>query len=62
VFVLNQLHTRDEYKHWKLAKSEEKDQLAMKEPAANVMLLDYISTQKWQNIVDFDDHLNDISK
>uniref|UniRef100_A0A7C9DI11 MPN domain-containing protein n=1 Tax=Opuntia streptacantha TaxID=393608 RepID=A0A7C9DI11_OPUST len=57
-----QLHTRDEYKHWKLAKSEEKDRLAMKEPAANVMLLDYISTQKWQNIVDFDDHLNDISK
>lgn len=57
-----QLYTRDEYKHWKSAKPEEKDQLVMKEPAANVMLSDYITTQKWDNIVDFDDHLNDISK
>lgn len=57
-----QLYTRDEYKNWKLAGSGENNRLVMKEPSANVMLLDFVSSQKWQDIVDFDDHLNDISK
>lgn len=33
-----------------------------KEPAANAVLSDYISSEKWQDVVDFDDHLDDISK
>ena len=27
-----------------------------------VVLLDFISSEKWQDVVDFDDHLDDISK
>lgn len=42
--------------------AEGSNQLAIKEPSANVMLLDYISSEKWKGIVDFDDHLDDISK
>ncbi|PRQ35124.1 putative ER membrane protein complex subunit 8/9 [Rosa chinensis] len=38
------------------------NQLTIKEPSANVVLLDHISTEKWQDVVDFDDHLDDISK
>nr|ABD97881.1 putative CPF 0172 family protein [Salicornia bigelovii] len=53
-----QLYSRDGSK-WKV---EESGQLVIKEPSANVMLLDYVSTQKWEDIVDFDDHLDDISK
>lgn len=37
-------------------------QLVTKEPAANIVLLDHISSGKWQDVVDFDDHLDDISK
>ncbi|KAL9226656.1 hypothetical protein vseg_002443 [Gypsophila vaccaria] len=47
---------------WKLSGKEEGGRLVLKEPSANVMLMDYISSNKWQDIVDFDDHLNDISK
>lgn len=36
--------------------------MTIKEPSANVVLLDHISTEKWQDVVDFDDHLDDISK
>uniref|UniRef100_A0A6N2M6U9 Uncharacterized protein n=1 Tax=Salix viminalis TaxID=40686 RepID=A0A6N2M6U9_SALVM len=36
--------------------------LTTKEPAANVVLLDYISSKKWEEVVDFDDHLDDITK
>ena len=36
--------------------------LVIKEPAANIVLLDYISSEKWQDVVDFDDHLDDIKK
>lgn len=53
-----QLYSRDGSK-WKL---EESNQLVLKEPSANIILLDYVSTQKWEEIVDFDDHLDDISK
>ncbi|KAI7979053.1 hypothetical protein LOK49_Contig535G00004 [Camellia lanceoleosa] len=56
-----QLYTRDSSKSWKLI-GDGSSRLTMKEPAANIVLLDYISNQKWQDIVDFDDHLDDISK
>ncbi|KAF8379817.1 hypothetical protein HHK36_029266 [Tetracentron sinense] len=57
-----QLYTRDTSKSWKQAGSDGSSRLAIKEPLANVVLLDYISSKKWQDIVDFDDHLDDISK
>ncbi|XP_074280058.1 ER membrane protein complex subunit 8/9 homolog [Silene latifolia] len=56
-----QLYRRDGSK-WKVAVLEDGGRLGIKEPSANVMLLDYISSEKWQDIVDFDDHLDDISK
>ncbi|GMH24384.1 hypothetical protein Nepgr_026227 [Nepenthes gracilis] len=57
-----QLYTRDASKNWKLVGSEGSSSLITKEPTANIVLLDYVSSQKWQDIVDFDDHLDDISK
>lgn len=57
----NQLYTKDASRIWKLVGSDG-NQLTMKEPSANVVLLDHISTEKWQDVVDFDDHLDDISK
>ncbi|XP_009393079.2 ER membrane protein complex subunit 8/9 homolog [Musa acuminata AAA Group] len=57
-----QLYTRDSSKSWRQSGSDGSNQLTLKEPAANVVLLDYISSEKWQEIVDFDDHLDDISK
>ncbi|KAF7144424.1 hypothetical protein RHSIM_Rhsim04G0011100 [Rhododendron simsii] len=57
-----QLYTRDSSKSWKQVGSDGSSRLAIKEPSANIVLLDYISSQKWQDIVDFDDHLDDISK
>ncbi|CAB4281858.1 unnamed protein product [Prunus armeniaca] len=56
-----QLYTKDASRIWKLIGSDG-NQLTIKEPSANVVLLDYISTEKWQDVVDFDDHLDDISK
>jgi len=57
-----QFYTRDSSKSWKQVGSDGSSRLTIKEPAANVVLLDYISSQKGQDIVDFDDHLDDISK
>ncbi|KAF2288932.1 hypothetical protein P3X46_027351 [Hevea brasiliensis] len=57
-----QLYTRDASKNWKLAGSDGGSRLILKEPAANIVLLDFISSQKWQDVVDFDDHLDDITK
>lgn len=57
----NQLYTKDASRTWKLVGSDG-NQLMIKEPSANVVLLDHISTEKWQDVVDFDDHLDDISK
>ncbi|PSR95571.1 ER membrane protein complex subunit 8/9 like [Actinidia chinensis var. chinensis] len=57
-----QLYTKDSSKSWKLVGSDGGSRFSTKEPSANVVLLDYISTQKWQDVVDFDDHLDDISK
>lgn len=54
-----QLYTKDASRSWKLVGS---DRLTFKEPSANVILLDYISSEKWKDITDFDDHLDDISK
>ncbi|KAL7143052.1 hypothetical protein ABFS83_08G165400 [Erythranthe nasuta] len=56
-----QLYTKDA-STWKLAGSKGSNQLTIKEPSANTVLLDYISSEKWNDIVDFDDHLDDISK
>ncbi|KNA11191.1 hypothetical protein SOVF_137500 [Spinacia oleracea] len=53
-----QLYSKDGSK-WKV---EESGRLVLKEPSANIILLDYASTQKWEEIVDFDDHLDDINK
>ncbi|KAG6405243.1 hypothetical protein SASPL_130379 [Salvia splendens] len=57
-----QLYNKDASSSWKLVGSDANSQLALKEPSANVVLLDYISSEKWNDITDFDDHLDDISK
>ncbi|XP_061965721.1 ER membrane protein complex subunit 8/9 homolog [Populus nigra] len=57
-----QLYTRDASKNWKLTRSDGSCRLTTKEPAANAVLLDYISSKKWEDVVDFDDHLDDITK
>ncbi|PWA58064.1 hypothetical protein CTI12_AA367760 [Artemisia annua] len=57
-----QLYTRDSSKNWKQVESEGTKRITTKEPSANVVLLDFISSEKWNDIVDFDDHLDDISK
>ncbi|XP_078428639.1 ER membrane protein complex subunit 8/9 homolog [Wolffia australiana] len=59
-----QLYTRDSSKNWRKAETgtEEMTRLTLKEPSANSILLDYVSTEKWRDIVDFDDHLDDISR
>ncbi|KAG1354075.1 ER membrane protein complex subunit 8/9 [Cocos nucifera] len=57
-----QLYTRDSSKGWRQAGLDGSSQLTIKEPSANVLLLDYVSSEKWHDIVDFDDHLDDISK
>lgn len=61
-FLINQLYTRDASRSWKLSGSDGSSQFAIKEPSANIVLLDYISTGKAEGIIDFDDHLDDISK
>lgn len=61
-FLMEQMYTRDASKGWRQSAPDASSQLALKEPSANVVLLDYVSTEKWKQIVDFDDHLDDISK
>ncbi|KAI4321728.1 hypothetical protein MLD38_035076 [Melastoma candidum] len=56
-----QLYTRDASKNWKLS-PDGGSRLILKEPSANVVLMDYISSEKWRDIVDFDEHLDDISR
>ncbi|QCE01856.1 ER membrane protein complex subunit 8/9 homolog isoform X1 [Vigna unguiculata] len=60
--AIMQLYVRDTSKNWKLVPSDANNRFSLKEPSANVVLLDYIATEKWNGIVDFDDHLDDISK
>lgn len=62
VFLTDQLYTRETAKNWKLIGLDGSSQLTIKEPSANVVLLDFISSEKWQDVMDFDDHLDDISK
>ncbi|XP_075494469.1 ER membrane protein complex subunit 8/9 homolog [Primulina tabacum] len=57
-----QLYSKDASKNWKLAGLDGSNHLTLKEPSANIVLLDYISSEKWKDIIDFDDHLDDISK
>ncbi|OIS99151.1 er membrane protein complex subunit 89-like protein [Nicotiana attenuata] len=57
-----QLYTKDASRSWKLVGSDGIIRLKIKEPSANIVLLDYISSGKWKDIIDFDDHLDDISK
>ncbi|CAK9145088.1 unnamed protein product [Ilex paraguariensis] len=56
------LYTKDATRSWKLVGSEGSNRLSIKEPSANILLLDYVSSEKWKDIIDFDDHLDDISK
>lgn len=61
---LNQLYTRDTSKDWELISSYangSSGRLVTKEPSAYAVLLEYILSEKWQDIVDFDNHLDDIS-
>ncbi|CAJ2633703.1 unnamed protein product [Trifolium pratense] len=60
--AVTQLYVRDASKNWKLVQSDANNRFSLKEPSANLMLLDYISSEKYRDIVDFDDHLDDISK
>nr|XP_043619090.1 ER membrane protein complex subunit 8/9 homolog [Erigeron canadensis] len=60
--IVMQLYTRDSSKSWKQVESDGTKRITTKEPSANVVLLDFISSEKWNDIVDFDDHLDDISK
>ncbi|ESW14432.1 hypothetical protein PHAVU_008G280500 [Phaseolus vulgaris] len=60
--AIMQLYVRDTNKNWKLVPSDANNRFSLREPSANVVLLDYIATEKWNGIVDFDDHLDDISK
>ncbi|XP_049415150.1 ER membrane protein complex subunit 8/9 homolog [Solanum stenotomum] len=57
-----QLYTKESSRSWKLAGADASGSLKIKEPSANIVLLDYVSSGKWKDIVDFDDHLDDISK
>ncbi|CAI9772789.1 unnamed protein product [Fraxinus pennsylvanica] len=57
-----QLYIKDASRSWKLVGSEGGNQLSIKEPSGNIVLLDYLASEKWKDIVDFDDHLDDISK
>ncbi|KAI3769129.1 hypothetical protein L6452_00229 [Arctium lappa] len=52
-----QLYTRDSSRNWNVA-----NRITTKEPSANILLMDFTSSEKWNDIVDFDDHLDDISK
>lgn len=59
-----QLYTRDASKVWRQAGSSGSlgVGLVFKEPTANTVLWDYITEGREQDVVDFDDHLDDISK
>ncbi|RZB66902.1 ER membrane protein complex subunit 8/9-like [Glycine soja] len=60
--TIRELYVRDTSKNWKLVQSDGNNRFSLKEPSANLVLLDYIASEKWNDIVDFDDHLDDISK
>ncbi|RZC45856.1 hypothetical protein C5167_038806 [Papaver somniferum] len=56
-------YTKDASKTWRQGGgSDGGGRLTIREPSSNIVLLDCISSEKWQEVVDFDDHLDDISK
>ncbi|CAH1417546.1 unnamed protein product [Lactuca virosa] len=57
-----QVYARDSSSSSRIWKQVESDHMTTKEPSANIVLLDFISSEKWNDIVDFDDHLDDITK
>ncbi|KAK1315696.1 hypothetical protein QJS10_CPA05g01666 [Acorus calamus] len=56
-----ELYIKDSSKRWRQVESDG-SRLVLKEPLANIVSLDYISSEKWQEVVDFDEHLDDVSK
>ncbi|KAG5409201.1 hypothetical protein IGI04_005520 [Brassica rapa subsp. trilocularis] len=57
-----QLCVRDASKNWRVVGADGGSKLLLKEPSANVVLSDYISSEKWKEVIDFDDHLDDVTK
>ncbi|KAH0932149.1 hypothetical protein HID58_009266 [Brassica napus] len=57
-----QLCVKDASKNWRVVGTDGGSKLLLKEPSANVVLSDYISSEKWKDVTDFDDHLDDVTK
>ncbi|KAF3499525.1 hypothetical protein F2Q69_00043782 [Brassica cretica] len=57
-----QLCVKDGSKNWRVVGTDGGSKLLLKEPSANVVLSDYISSEKWKDVTDVDDHLDDITK
>eukprot|EP00252_Welwitschia_mirabilis_P013168 TRINITY_DN29074_c0_g1_i1.p1 TRINITY_DN29074_c0_g1~~TRINITY_DN29074_c0_g1_i1.p1 ORF type:complete len:216 (-),score=41.00 TRINITY_DN29074_c0_g1_i1:388-1035(-) len=59
-----QLYVRDSSKVWRQAgvSGTSGMHFGFKDPRSNTILLDYITEGKEQDVIDFDEHLNDISK
>ncbi|KAH0937604.1 hypothetical protein HID58_005065 [Brassica napus] len=56
------LCVRDASKNWRVVGADGGSKLLLKEPSANVVLSDYISSEKWKDVIDFDEHLDDLTK
>ncbi|KAH0854193.1 hypothetical protein HID58_090130, partial [Brassica napus] len=56
------LCVKDGSKNWRVVGTDGGSKLLLKEPSANVVLSDYISSEKWKDVTDVDDHLDDITK
>ncbi len=59
-----QLYVREAVRGWRqlAAGGAQNAELVLKEATANSILSDYISEHREQLVVDFDEHLDDISK
>ncbi|CAH8392215.1 unnamed protein product [Eruca vesicaria subsp. sativa] len=57
-----QLCVKDASKNWRVVGADGGSKLLLKEPSANVVLSDYISSEKWKDVTDVDDHLDDVTK
>ncbi|KAJ0246131.1 hypothetical protein HA466_0177020 [Hirschfeldia incana] len=57
-----QLCVKDASKNWRVVGADGGTRLLLNEPFPNVVLSDYISSEKWKDVVDFDDHLDDVTK
>ncbi|KAL0729089.1 hypothetical protein Bca4012_025182 [Brassica carinata] len=57
-----QICVKDASKNWRVVGADGGSKLLLKEPSANVVLSDYISSEKWKDVIDFDDHLDDVTK